>query len=468
MPPLLRLPEDLLWTIVALLPPASIRNLLLTARQLYHALQHPYSRPRPRPPHAPALAPVHAPAPAPAPAHAPALPSPPLAETLSAAAEAEAAPARLAELLEHGVSPDVPDAYGLTPLDHAARRGHDTAVLQLLRAGARLDARARAGPSPLFSPLELAAKGGHVSTLALLLAALHARFPPPEVADAMGRALVCAVQDRHPPVVAWLLAQPPPPSPPQPYPQPQPQPPSDPHPHAHPHPHPHPQLQPQSHPPPPPPPLAAPLPARPKEEALAKAIAQGATAIARLLLEAGTSANCASPTRPTRQLHVAAERNRAAIVQLLLDFGADVDLRDGLGLRALHYAVKGCAIDALFVLLRAGADIDCDIGSGSSGSGSASPGTAAPGSTVFGTPFSIALRRGWTVGVEAMARHGLAHAGWDARLRWRAVRQPRLRGVEEAFLRAVADVLGPDLVAVLRDEWCPSPPPSHSFSLSPL
>ncbi|KAF8534634.1 ankyrin repeat-containing domain protein [Trichophaea hybrida] len=165
------------------------------------------------------------------------------------------------------------------------------------------------------------------------------------------------------------------------------------------------------------------------QEALAKAVTLNSPNIARILLASGADPNSITPDQPTTLLHRAAERNRVALVELLLEYGAALDVRDGVGLMPLHYAVKGCAGEALEALLLAGADLD-------QGSG-------------FGTPFSGALRRGWVGGVEIMVAWGVRIAGWDVREKWSLVKQRRLKSVEEGFLKVVGEVMGEQTVVEL-------------------
>lgn len=342
--PLLLLPADLLLSITTHLSPSSILSLILTSRHLHRFLLPTYHR-------------ISAAYPS-ALLHAASCPSPQLLTTL----------------LAHGANPNTSDAHGLSPLDHASRLGHSGIITQLLSARATLDIQ-KGGrqPYPLFSPLDLAAKAGNVETLALLLAELRKRYTPDKVSDAIGRALLHAVQERRGSAVQWILE------------------------HTTP-------------------------PRERLQEALTKAVTLNSPPIARILLDhGGADPNSLTPDQPTTLLHRAAERNRVALVELLLEYGAAVDVRDGVGLMPLHYAVKGCAGDALEALLEAGADLD-------QGSG-------------LGTPFSGALRRGWVGGVEIMVAWGL-QIGWDVREKWSLVKQRRMKAVEEGFLRAVTEVMG--------------------------
>lgn len=364
MPPttLPLLPNDLLVTIADYLPPNAQLSLLLTCRNLHHQLLPVY--------HA-----LSAKYPA----------------SLLHAASGGLLPLTGA-LLASGADPDALDPHGLSPLDHAARAGHNDIINQLLSSSATLSLR-KGGrqPYPLFSPLDHAAKHGHTSTVALLHASLLSRFSPAKVSDALGRALLHAVSERRKNVVQWILDHAPPP------------------------------------------------PAR-LQEALHKAATLNAIPLVTLLLLAkSVDINAYPPGQPLTLLHRAAERGRLQLVLLLLSHGAEVDARDGLGLTPLHYSVRGCAGEVAQALVDAGAGINVPSG--------------------FGTPFDAAVRRGWGVGVEVMARAGLVE-GWDVGEVWEAVKKRRMRLVEDAFLRAVAEVLGEDVLEVLLgpdERYAPGP-----------
>lgn len=174
---------------------------------------------------------------------------------------------------------------------------------------------------------------------------------------------------------------------------------------------------------------AVPAPAARLQEALHKAAALNAPALVDLLLRAsGVDVNAFPPGQPLTLLHRAVERGRVQMVLLLLAHGAHVDARDELGLTPLHYAVKGCAGEAAQALVDAGAALDVPSG--------------------LGTPFDAALRKGWGVGVEIIARAGLVE-GWDLGEKWAAVRARRMAGVEDMFLRAVQEALGDEALAEL-------------------
>ncbi|KAF8251336.1 ankyrin [Wilcoxina mikolae CBS 423.85] len=276
IPPLLLLPADLLLSIASHLPPHSLLSLLLTSRHLHRFLLPAYHR---------------------------------LSASFPSAllhAAPPPSPALLTHLLAHGANPNTPDPHGLTPLDHASRLGHNSIISTLLSFHAVLEIhKGTRQPYPLFSPLDLASKSGHTTTVSLLLSSLHLRYPPNQVTDAIGRALLHAVSERRTQTCQWILD------------------------HTTP-------------------------PRERLQEALAKAVTLNSPNIARILLASGADPNAITPDQPTTLLHRAAERNRVALVELLLEYGAAVDVRDGVGLMPLHYAVKGCAGEALEALLLAG------------------------------------------------------------------------------------------------------------------
>ncbi len=66
-----------------------------------------------------------------------------------------------------GMNPNATNAYGWTPLMHAAHSGHTEVVKTLLNAGAHVDAKDDDG----FTPLSLAAGGGRTDTVRVLISA---------------------------------------------------------------------------------------------------------------------------------------------------------------------------------------------------------------------------------------------------------------------------------------------------------
>ncbi|KAI5814471.1 ankyrin repeat-containing domain protein [Pyronema omphalodes] len=342
------LPPDLVYCITADFPPQTIFNLVLTSRQLAQTLLPVYYRQSASYP----------------------------AAVLQAASKSS--PYLLENLLYYGASPDTTDAYGFSCLDIASRLGHNHIITTLLNYGAYLHVcKGGRQPYSLFSPLDYAAKHGHVETFSLLLSHLFARYPEEEVNEAVGRALQHAVQERRAGVISWLLTYVPPS---------------------------------QAH----------------LQQALNKVVNSNLPSIAQLLLSAGADPNTLAPDQPTTLIHRAAERNRVELVELLIEAGAEIDMKDGVGLAPLHYAVKGNAVDAMELLLEAGADIDQ--------------------TSTFGTAFSGAIRKNWSIGVEVLAAWGIAQ-GWDVKERWQMLkRQRKGKAVEEAFLRAVGAALGEEKV----------------------
>ncbi|XP_069692713.1 ankyrin repeat domain-containing protein 39-like [Periplaneta americana] len=98
---------------------------------------------------------------------------------------------RVEKLLRQGVSPDIRDAAGYSPLHYAARAGHDRICQCLLAAGASVDAVTRAGQA---TALHRAASAGQDGIVSLLLQ----RGGKPELRDADGKtALHRAVEQNH-------------------------------------------------------------------------------------------------------------------------------------------------------------------------------------------------------------------------------------------------------------------------------
>jgi len=343
LPPLLRLPPDLLSAIAHSLPPPHLLPLLLTCRRLHRLLRSAYLT----------ISAAHP------------------ASLLSAVLRLNVPLTRA--LLAAGARPDVTDTHGISLLEHAARAGRTELVVSLIGAGATVVARKGGRQFPLFSPLDLAAKGGHTDVVAVLVAELAKRYGPADVEEAVGRALVLAASERREPAVDWFLRR------------------------------------------------GGNLGKERLGEALHKAVAINAVGVMTLLVGGGAEVD--GRVGGVTPLQRAAERGREHMVGVLLEHGADANAVDGVGLTPLHYAVRGNAVGVVECLLEGGADVDkaCALGS----------------------PFEAAVRRGWGAGVEAMARWGLET--WDLVAVWGFVKQKRNRGLDEGFLRAVAEVFGEDV-----------------------
>ncbi len=93
--------------------------------------------------------------------------------------------------------------------------------------------------------------------------------------------------------------------------------------------------------------------ALPLRDAVLAQLMDGQLETARLVL-----AEQSALLRDPHLLHSVAGRNRVEAVQLLLNLGAPVDLRDSTGATPLHRAAEGGALEALEALLNAGAAVD--------------------------------------------------------------------------------------------------------------
>lgn len=94
------------------------------------------------------------------------------------------------------------------------------------------------------------------------------------------------------------------------------------------------------------------------EGQLALAARNGDADRARELLAEGVSANAEESANGHRPLHQAAGAGHAAILDLLLDAGADLEARDGTDRTALMRAAEAAAVDAGRRLLEAGAEVN--------------------------------------------------------------------------------------------------------------
>lgn len=98
---------------------------------------------------------------------------------------------RVEKLVRQGVSPDIRDKAGYSPLHYAARAGHNRICHYLLAAGAAVDAVTRAGQA---TALHRASSAGQDAIVSLLLQC----GGKPELKDADGKtALHRAVEQNH-------------------------------------------------------------------------------------------------------------------------------------------------------------------------------------------------------------------------------------------------------------------------------
>jgi ankyrin repeat protein len=86
--------------------------------------------------------------------------------------------------------------------------------------------------------------------------------------------------------------------------------------------------------------------------------AQGDASVVKLLLQAGVSARAAEPLRKVTPLHNAAAQGHLAVMQTLLEQGADVNAADWRGVTPLIDAAYFGQLDAVKLLLQRGADIN--------------------------------------------------------------------------------------------------------------
>ncbi|MFS2002523.1 ankyrin repeat domain-containing protein [Duganella sp. CT11-25] len=92
-------------------------------------------------------------------------------------------------------------------------------------------------------------------------------------------------------------------------------------------------------------------------ERLVQFAAQGDASVVKLLLQAGVSARAAEPLRKVTPLHNAAAQGHLAVMQTLLEQGADVNAADWRGVTPLIDAAYFGQLDAVKLLLQRGADI---------------------------------------------------------------------------------------------------------------
>lgn len=94
-----------------------------------------------------------------------------------------------------------------------------------------------------------------------------------------------------------------------------------------------------------------------KQIPLENAILNGDIDQVRLHLEAGVNPNQTIPGDNAYPLHYAAN-SHADIIQLLVDHGADVDVKDDKGKTPLHCAAVRAYLEGMHVLLENGADVN--------------------------------------------------------------------------------------------------------------
>lgn len=207
------------------------------------------------------------------------------AAALIAAAERNDA-AMVEVLLTAGVDASAANDYGATAL-YAAAGGDAALTVRLLKAGANPDARLMSGESPLMA----AALRGNLATVTALLDG----GADPNLAENGGgqTALIWAVSQRHAEIVEALVRH-----------------------HADVN-------------------LASKSGSTPLMFA-----AQGSLPSARLLLAAGANPNAAHATNRQTALIIASTMGHTAIVEALLEAGADPAMRDANSFTALHAAVR--------------------------------------------------------------------------------------------------------------------------------
>jgi uncharacterized protein len=191
-------------------------------------------------------------------------------------------------LLGGGADPKAANEYGATPLYAAASNSDPAITLKLLAAGADPNAHLMAGETPLME----AARQGNLETVRALLAA---KAEPNAHEDKGGQtALMWAVSNRQSAVVAELVQH------------------------------------------------GADVNAHSKTgfTALMFAAQQGDADSARILLSAKANVNEVMPKSGATPLIIASAIGHPDIVELLLDTGADSNVKDANGFTSLHHAVR--------------------------------------------------------------------------------------------------------------------------------
>jgi len=90
---------------------------------------------------------------------------------------------------------------------------------------------------------------------------------------------------------------------------------------------------------------------------LALAVARNEVALVRLLLENGADANATRSSAGDSPLHFAAQQRHGDCLQLLLQYGVDVEQRDQYRHTALHFAALNGFVEVAQLLIDAGADL---------------------------------------------------------------------------------------------------------------
>lgn len=232
----------------------------------------------------------------------------------SSAKQPVAQPSGLATEQEGDTSPEVvrneSPAIVWSPLHVATANGDATQVGLLLAEGADVDV---SEPTLKITPLHLAAESGNVEIMDLLLA--RGANPNAQEAQVGATPLHVAVQNARPEVVERLLAR------------------SDTNPDA----------------------------------ALNNGFDRGYTAVHIAVLREDADMTTRLIKAKARldfgrdvfgPLHLAAEKGRREMVELLIDAGADVNSRGPLGLTALHRAAQQDHVEVVKLLLERGAEVD--------------------------------------------------------------------------------------------------------------
>jgi ankyrin repeat protein len=120
--------------------------------------------------------------------------------------------------------------------------------------------------------------------------------------------------------------------------------------------------------------------------------------LGRTYLEMGAEINhCAGPHEAP--LHIAAANSSTNMLRLLLDRGADPDIRDRSGLTALHQACRTGSLDVATLLLQRGADPESSINDVQRSN--------PPSSTLHRSPLHFAATYGHSSLVKALLQAGL-------------------------------------------------------------